>query len=168
MSKPGMLTTVAVDDALGGEVVGFAQWLRPVPPEAAGAEPQTEAEKEAAREAELSRFPPTMDREAYQEFHAMVDKEAKRIFGERGYKDLWYVAFLAVDPAHQRRGIGRLLLDWGLQRSAAEGRDVYLISTPAGKSLYLAAGFEDLGGFEFGGALQTSMVFRHRQAPSSS
>ncbi len=38
---------------------------------------------------------------------------------------------LAVHPAHQRQGIGRMLLDWGVEQAHGSGRHVYLVSMPA-------------------------------------
>lgn len=51
---------------------------------------------------------------------------------------------LAVDPRHQRRGIGKLLLNWGIEKAKHDGRDCYLVATPAGKSLYESVGFRTL------------------------
>ena len=53
-----------------------------------------------------------------------------------------------MDPNHQRKGIGRLLLDWGVEQARREGRDVYLVSMPAGRALYLGAGFQEIGEVE--------------------
>ena len=58
---------------------------------------------------------------------------------------------LGVDRNHQRRGAGKQLLRWGLDRAAEEGQKVFVISTPDGKPLYDAHGFKDLGSFDVGG-----------------
>jgi ribosomal protein S18 acetylase RimI-like enzyme len=67
---------------------------------------------------------------------------------------------IAVHPNHQRKGIGRQLLDWGTQRAAKAGKDVYLISMPDGKRLYLGAGFEQVGVVDVFGQEQYQMVLR--------
>lgn len=54
------------------------------------------------------------------------------------------LAYLVVDPKHQREGIGRLLVKEGLDRAAGQGRDVCLRATPEGRRLYLALGFEEV------------------------
>ncbi len=51
---------------------------------------------------------------------------------------------LAIDPTHQRRGVGRMLAQHGLDLAAKEGRDVFLIATPEGKPLYQSLGFREL------------------------
>lgn len=64
---------------------------------------------------------------------------------------------LGVHPAHQKRGIGRLLLDWGVQEAAKQGKDCYLVATPAGLPLYRAAGFEDVKVLDIFGTPHVSM-----------
>jgi hypothetical protein len=53
-----------------------------------------------------------------------------------------------------------MLLGWGMERAAREGKDVYLSATDAGKPLYLVNGFEDIGVMEMPGVVQTSMILR--------
>lgn len=53
-----------------------------------------------------------------------------------------YVQFLAVDPAHQRRGLGSAALQPGLDRAAAARVGAHLETTnPAAVPFYLARGF---------------------------
>lgn len=49
---------------------------------------------------------------------------------------------LGVDPKQQKRGIGKMLVDWGVQKATEQQRDCYLVSTPSGLRLYEATGFE--------------------------
>lgn len=52
---------------------------------------------------------------------------------------------LAIDPAHQRRGIGRMLLKHGLELAGKAGKDAFLVATPEGRGLYHSFGFVDVG-----------------------
>ncbi|KAH7414547.1 hypothetical protein DE146DRAFT_38943 [Phaeosphaeria sp. MPI-PUGE-AT-0046c] len=49
---------------------------------------------------------------------------------------------LATHPDHQRRGIGSMLLDWGLRKADAEGLVCYLSASGAGKGMYEKREFE--------------------------
>ena len=67
-----------------------------------------------------------------------------------------------MHPDHQRKGIGRRLLDWGIEHARQDGKDIYLMAKPAGKALYLGAGFEEIGftGAELIGVDNYHMILR--------
>jgi hypothetical protein len=48
---------------------------------------------------------------------------------------------MATDPAHQKRGAAQCLLGKLTDLADEAGKDAYLISTDAGKSVYTKAGF---------------------------
>jgi GNAT superfamily N-acetyltransferase len=48
---------------------------------------------------------------------------------------------MATDPAHQRRGAARCLLEKLTELADDAGKDTYLVSTDAGRSVYAKAGF---------------------------
>ncbi|KAL1953300.1 hypothetical protein VTO42DRAFT_3030 [Malbranchea cinnamomea] len=52
-----------------------------------------------------------------------------------------YLQTIAVHPAHQRRGIGRLLMQWGLDVAERLNVPVYLEATYEGLPLYEKCGF---------------------------
>jgi ribosomal protein S18 acetylase RimI-like enzyme len=57
----------------------------------------------------------------------------------------WYLCFLGVSPKAQKRGVGRKLLQWGIDRSEEEGVPAALEASNAGIGLYDSAGFQQTG-----------------------
>jgi Sortase and related acyltransferases len=55
---------------------------------------------------------------------------------------------LGVHPSQEGKGLGSKLLRWGLTRADAEGVEVYLSASPAGRPLYLKYGFREVDTFE--------------------
>lgn len=63
----------------------------------------------------------------------------------------WYLPFIGIDPAYQRRGLGSVLLARGLVRCDRDGLPAYLeASTPANRRLYERHGFEATGEIQAG------------------
>jgi len=56
--------------------------------------------------------------------------------------DHWHLYTLGVVPERQRKGVGSLLLRWGLERAREEGLPVSLISSEEGRKLYAKYGFK--------------------------
>jgi GNAT superfamily N-acetyltransferase len=51
---------------------------------------------------------------------------------------------LATLPTHQRRGLARAHIKWGLDLADREGLLVFLESTPSGEKLYERLGFKEV------------------------
>lgn len=66
----------------------------------------------------------------------------------QGKKHL-YLSVLAVHPNHQRRGVGKAALDWGLKQADDLGLPAYLESTQEGRGLYEKYGFMAVQPFSF-------------------
>jgi predicted N-acetyltransferase YhbS len=49
---------------------------------------------------------------------------------------------LAVDAKHQRKGIGRMLVQWGIDRAVEERKNILIVANPTGAPLYQKMGFE--------------------------
>lgn len=65
----------------------------------------------------------------------------------------WHLAFIAVDPGRQGKGLGGALLATCLEACDADGRPAYLESTNAANlSLYQRFGFEQIGTIQADGA----------------
>ncbi|KAK9422937.1 hypothetical protein SUNI508_04604 [Seiridium unicorne] len=52
-----------------------------------------------------------------------------------------YVHVIAVHPAYQRRGVGRALIEWGIDLCDRSGLPIYLESSPTTMPLYKKMGF---------------------------
>ena len=59
-----------------------------------------------------------------------------------GNKPFWMLLILGTHPEHQRRGAGKLLLEWGMERAEKEGLECYLEASPAGRPMYGSFGWE--------------------------
>ena len=63
-----------------------------------------------------------------------------------------YLNYLAVAREHQGRGIGRLLLDAGVEQARRDGSGTYLATTdPRNLPFYERAGFSAVGRVDLGG-----------------
>lgn len=51
---------------------------------------------------------------------------------------------MATHPKYQRKGVGRLLVQWGINVAEQLGLPIYLESSKGGVPLYEAVGFETL------------------------
>lgn len=68
-----------------------------------------------------------------------------RVIGDGGW--YFHVADIATDPSHQRRGLGRAVVEWlvaDIRSRAPEGAYVTLVGDPPGQRLYRSLGFEDV------------------------
>jgi len=161
------VTMVAEED---GQIVGYSVWIRPLVGEKA---------PERARE-EVD----GMDMEAFQHLIEAVSVGTKDLLGEHGSDDIWCkpnddcfpavdlwthflgsyfldLSFLGVDPNRQRQGIGKLLVKWGLRQAAKEGKDCYLVASPAGRPLYLSLGFLEHGDIRIFGVPHGRMLLKY-------
>jgi predicted N-acetyltransferase YhbS len=55
---------------------------------------------------------------------------------------------LATAPEFQGKGVGSMLLDWGLEIAKQEGLDAWLLAAPSAHEFYIKKGFEDVGFFD--------------------
>ncbi|KAF1973988.1 hypothetical protein BU23DRAFT_462763 [Bimuria novae-zelandiae CBS 107.79] len=56
-------------------------------------------------------------------------------------KPFYFLQMLITDPDHQRRGAGRMLVNWGCSRADKAGLPSFLEASDAGKPLYRSCGF---------------------------
>ena len=118
--------------ARDGAVHGVAMWAPP------GAEP-IHPEDEPAFDERIGRI--------VGEHAARVEICLERFAAVHPHEPVWYLQFLGVDPAHQGRGLGSLLLRDVLDRADAEDRPAYLEATsPRNRALYERHGFTCIAG----------------------
>lgn len=60
----------------------------------------------------------------------------------------WFLSTVAVDPVHQRRGIGQQLIQWGLQQGLQDNVPVGLEASLKGFALYERLGFRTVNELE--------------------
>lgn len=97
---------------------------------------------------------PCFDREALQKF----DTVAGNSFPTSVPSEMWYLVVLAVHPSYQRRGIGQMLLQWGIDQASAESVPIGLEATPEGLKLYERKGFKTVRWVEFNGFRSPVMI----------
>ncbi|CAI6341701.1 unnamed protein product [Periconia digitata] len=76
-------------------------------------------------------------------FRAFFDKcqEEARESVLRGNHHVWELVQLYVDPVYQRKGVGRMLVDWGLKQSDEDHCPTYVEASPDSKPFYEKKGF---------------------------
>ncbi|TPX08704.1 uncharacterized protein E0L32_009893 [Thyridium curvatum] len=102
-----------------------------------------------------------VDMELFAKVKKLMEKMAIEVLGEEGKDDAYYLAFLCVDPAHHRKGIGKQLMQWGVDEAASQAKDAWLVGTPAGVRLYHTCGFETVGETDFFGVPHTTMLLKN-------
>ncbi|KAH6855490.1 acyl-CoA N-acyltransferase [Chaetomium sp. MPI-CAGE-AT-0009] len=132
-----VVVEVSEDGNVDAQVVGFAQWELP--------SETTPLAIDSAASEQQDPFPPSLDQGKLWEMYKTIDEMTAAALGPSGHSNMWYLMSLAIDPAHQRRGIGKMLLQHGLELAAKAGKDAFLIATPEGKGLYRSLGFLDVG-----------------------
>jgi len=76
-------------------------------------------------------------------------------------EELWYLPLIAVDPAHQGKGIGSALMKEALRRCDDEGFPAYLESSNLRNvSLYERHGFEAIGQIQVGNSPLVTPMYR--------
>ncbi|KAI5203137.1 acyl-CoA N-acyltransferase [Aureobasidium subglaciale] len=121
-------------------IVGIAIWqLQPSP------RTQEEIDKEVV-EGRSHPHPPSANGPFLEAFGRALNAEREKWIGLDAYL---YLKVLAIDPAYQRRGVGSLLLDDGLQVADRVGIKAYLEATEVGRPLYQRKGFVDRDFMDF-------------------
>ncbi|KAK4210997.1 putative GNAT family acetyltransferase [Rhypophila decipiens] len=141
------------EDTETGRVVGVAQWK---PPKGDG-----RWKREGTGLEDMDTEPPaSMDVKKYDEVMAGVGVDEGRALKKVGLEEenCWYLMTIATTPDQKRRGIGKMLMQWGLDQAKADKRNVFLTATDEGKFLYEKVGFKLLDEFEAAGKTHYAMM----------
>jgi GNAT superfamily N-acetyltransferase len=49
---------------------------------------------------------------------------------------------MRILPSYQSKGLGTLLLDWGLKKARQEGKGIFVLAGPETQEMFLINGFE--------------------------
>lgn len=145
---PGAVAFVAEDTA-SGDVVGWAVWSRHGTSAEAerwqrpnsGVVRWTERKLLQAESKYFEWVPnvdPTRNNRNIRNLQPVLAEE----WPSEIFKEYWALDGLYVDPDHYRRGIGKKLALWGIDRGKEEQVPVLVTSSPVGRKLYESVGFE--------------------------
>ncbi|OAL63892.1 hypothetical protein A7C99_4544 [Trichophyton rubrum] len=124
---PGFHLLKCVDDETG-EILAFAKWNVYV-----GGPQALQRWREQMKTGEDMFVPEGANVEGYR--YCMG-----KLFDNR--KLFFVLALLATDPAHERRGAGTLLVNWGCDLADKHGAETYLEASQRGYPVYERRGFE--------------------------
>ena len=180
LTKPGIHLLAAVERSPQCEekIVGFAMWITPKVKK--GNENNTEklANGDEKPKRDLPSYLGVEAVNAANEEIAQLIKSPEVQASMRGRvtDDMWsefialkvwtgvdFVAMtvVCVDPNQRRKGIGRLLAQWGVDMAKRNEQDIWLIASPDGSKLYTSMGFEKIAEGSRCGESQTIFVKWH-------
>ena len=149
-------TTTTTDAAAAAQVVAVACWCAPaLDPTKPALEPHTmePAVEDAPAENQQARA-------LFQRLHdTLTGARSEALMGAERDTHYWYLDTLATVPAFQGRGLGSMLVRWGIEHAREDARarpgrvrGVWTIATPAGVQTYLKAGMREVGSevFDYG------------------
>ena len=91
------------------------------------------------------RLDPSLDTSHLQAYEDQMSKQNPAEKALKGYEGHLWLNFIGTHPQYQRRGVGRRLISWGVNRANTEGIPIALIASPHGVRLYESVGFQDVG-----------------------
>jgi GNAT superfamily N-acetyltransferase len=131
-----------------GEIVGFALWHISF---------DSDADEPPAPVPPPVPFPAKANAEVWGEFIQGTIRCEKEVMGEARHwsalvlslrarlaltsLDLLALILMGTDPAFGRQGVGRALLQWGIDRAAATNTPIFILASTEGERLYSALGF---------------------------
>lgn len=139
-------------------ITGYAEWHRrragdKEPHADTTARGEQSARNVASKDSRANSLADTSDNRAANPAYADVLERAS-VFTQ-GYwmgarAETWYLDLLMVDPSHQRKGLGRRMVLYGVDRADEEGVCASVIGSEAGDGLYASCGFQTVGRMQEG------------------
>ena len=137
-----VIDTDLPEDDSNGKMVGMTRWKFYT-------KHRTEAElDQEAEEKKAEPLSPGLNGELIKEFFGEVSRIRREQMGGQPNVLLDMIATL---PQHQRRGVGAMLLRWGIKEADALGLPMYLEASPVGRPQYAKNGFEVVADMSFDG-----------------
>ncbi|KAF4552486.1 Hypothetical protein D9617_10g074680 [Elsinoe fawcettii] len=124
----------------GNPVVGTIRWQ--LVPEAKSAKTMKAEEEEAAKERQSERHIPDVNHDRFDIFRVAQFKGKLDNIAGMPYL---YLKSICTHPDHQRKGIGKVMMRWGLKKADELDVPIYLEASPAGRRLYEQSGFVSRG-----------------------
>lgn len=114
-----------------GETAAIAVWLHP-------SAPRDEVELPDVSQPAHGKQDPELDLAARRRFKSWLEERRRANMGKQVH---WYLVSLATDPAFQKQGAARALIDWGLRQAKEAGLRTMIESVPDAVPFYLTGGF---------------------------
>jgi GNAT superfamily N-acetyltransferase len=135
ITNKGILYLKCVDTSTGVMIAG-ARW-RYVKPKERGAKERTWEEVDAGLV-----IPPPFEEshpEMFESLFKLFNANKRDILGTRPY---YVLDTLVTLPAHERRGAGSMLVQWGCEKADEAGVEAFLEASPMGAPMYARHGFQ--------------------------
>ncbi|KAI9036171.1 GNAT family N-acetyltransferase [Aspergillus affinis] len=177
LRDPTTTSLKVVDKTLTGDasIIGYARWKFPIDQDQSQQQTPTSQENQTSEEEKPKSpnvpFPAHANKQLMDFFGSQITKlRGQFVDPSRDF----VLDFLATDPKHQGRGVGKVMLKYGLDELDRRGNEAkaYLESTAAGMPVYKKIGFAPLGsidiplaefGIEDGGVYSSIVMGRDAQ-----
>ncbi|GAA5888940.1 hypothetical protein JCM6882_009688 [Rhodosporidiobolus microsporus] len=130
----------------GGEIVGWAMWEVPL---------EEGQNKFVSQKEDQPGFPEGTNVEEVRAFFPKL---------ELGIEEPhFHLSILVVDPTKYRTGAARALIQWGVDQADAQGKEIYLESSPEARAVYPKFGFSAIRSPIVGGTQNQLVVYPMRR-----
>ncbi|RDW57008.1 hypothetical protein BP6252_13926 [Coleophoma cylindrospora] len=130
LEKPGFRSLEVIDTESDGKVVAFAQWKYPTP--------SNGMEKLGFEE---MGFPDGTNIPFTENVFTLYNGLMKKYYDP---DTMYYLAYMYVLPAYQRRGLGQRLMEQALLDADKDGAKSFVCASEQGRGMYAKRGFKEL------------------------